>query len=224
MNIYYKSTENTFKDFDEKKGIVSGYASVFGNVDSDGDIIKSGAYSKTIKENGDRIAFLWQHQIDKPIGKTLKLEEDSYGLRAEAKLADTRLGKDAAILIQEGIIKEFSVGFQNIKGQIKGDHYEIQETKLFEFSLVTLAANPKAVITGMKSEQERNTLLAKRIEALENYMRKGSVSDETFRLIEFEIQNIKNTLTLEIQEPRKRTQELEPSFDFQKFNNILKNN
>ena len=75
----------------------------------------------------------------------------------------------------------------------------------------------------MKSEQDRTTLLAERIIALENFMKKGSVSDETFRLIEFEIKNIKDTLTLEIPEPRKRTPDLEPSFDFQKFNNILKN-
>ena len=54
------------KGADEKKGIVEGYASIFGNIDSDKDMIMPGAFSKTITERGPgsakpRIKHLWQH-------------------------------------------------------------------------------------------------------------------------------------------------------------------
>ena len=46
-NMIFKSTQmGELIDADEKAGIVKGYGSIFGNVDSDGDIINKGAYKK----------------------------------------------------------------------------------------------------------------------------------------------------------------------------------
>ena len=224
MDILYKSSDCNFKDIDSKNGIITGYASVFGNKDSDGDVIVKGAYSKTIKENKDRIAFLYQHDITKPIGKNLSLREDDYGLKFEAQFSNSTLGRDVAIMAEEGIIKEVSVGFRTIKGENKKDFYEIQEIKLYEYSLVTLAANPLAQVTGLKSELEKKNYLIDRIASLENFMRKGSVTDESYRLIEFEIGNIKNILSLEEkQEPQMHSDNPEPTFDFEMFNKFRKN-
>ena len=222
MDLKYKSNSLELKDVDEKSGIIQGYASVFGNVDSDGDVIVKGAYSKTIAENNDRVAFLYQHDITKPIGKNLNLNEDSYGLKFEAKFSNSTLGRDVAIMASEGIIKEVSVGFRTIKGTAKQDNYEIQEVKLYEYSLVTLAANPLAMVTDLKSEAEKKNYLLDRVTSLENFMRKGAASDEAYRLVEFEIINIKNILTLELKEPPS-TLITEPSFNFEKFNKFLKN-
>ena len=48
-NIIYKSSPiGELQDIDDKTGIVKGYGSIFGNIDSDGDIITKGAYTKTI--------------------------------------------------------------------------------------------------------------------------------------------------------------------------------
>ena len=47
-NLIYKQGE--ISDIDDKLGIVKGYGSVFGNVDSDNDIVQKGAYSRTIKK------------------------------------------------------------------------------------------------------------------------------------------------------------------------------
>ena len=49
--VYKQSPMGEVIDADMKAGIVKGYASVFNNIDSDGDIIKKGAYKKTIQEN-----------------------------------------------------------------------------------------------------------------------------------------------------------------------------
>ena len=68
--IIYKSTDlGSLTDIDEKASLVKGYGSVFGNKDSDGDIIMRGAYRKTLQENGDRVKYLYQHDMDKPLGK-----------------------------------------------------------------------------------------------------------------------------------------------------------
>ena len=45
MNIIYKTSPiGELKDIDEKSGIVKGYGSIFGNIDSDGDIIERCIY------------------------------------------------------------------------------------------------------------------------------------------------------------------------------------
>ena len=92
--IYKQSPMGELLDADEKAGIVKGYASTFGNKDSDNDIINKGAYKKTIEENGKRIKYIYQHDMDKPLGVIKMLEEDNKGLMFEAKIANTTLGKD----------------------------------------------------------------------------------------------------------------------------------
>lgn len=53
--MIYKQTSIGIDDIDEANGIVSGYGSIFGNIDSDNDIILQGAYTKTLSENGSRV-------------------------------------------------------------------------------------------------------------------------------------------------------------------------
>jgi HK97 family phage prohead protease len=69
------------------------YYSAFGNVDSDGDIIMPGAFTKSIKENGpgakNRIWHLFNHSTDKPVSKPKELIEDAFGLRAVVKMPNT---------------------------------------------------------------------------------------------------------------------------------------
>lgn len=77
-NVIYKQAE--ISDVDENLGIVKGYGSIFGNVDSDNDIIEKGAYARTIKNNGSRVKYLYQHDITKPIGRMKELFEDEKGL------------------------------------------------------------------------------------------------------------------------------------------------
>ena len=91
-------------DADDKSGIVKGYGSVFGNVDSDGDVIRRGAYTKTIKENGHRVKYLYQHDMTKPLGRPFNLYEDEKGLVFEASIPKTQLGKDVIELMKAGVM------------------------------------------------------------------------------------------------------------------------
>ena len=151
MSIIFKASPmGEIADIDEKMGIVKGYGSYFGNKDSDNDVIAKGAYQKTIKENGERVRYLYQHDMTQPIGKMKELYEDEKGLMFVAEIPKTTLGMDVLELIKGGVITENSVGILPIQKQMKDDYREITEVKLYEISAVTLAANDQAKILDVK--------------------------------------------------------------------------
>ena len=190
--IIYKQTNiGEIVDADEKNGIVKGYGSVFGNIDSDGDMIMMGAYKKTIQENGERVKYLYQHDIEKPIGKMRELYEDSTGLAFVAEVPKTRLGIDVIELIKSGVITENSVGILPIQKRMVDDYREIAEVKLYEISAVTLAANDQAKIMDVKNEKNREAIFD-RYDRLTKLIRKSDISDEMGYAIESEIQKLKS--------------------------------
>jgi len=142
----------------------SGYASVFGGVDSYNDTIVKGAYSDVI----DKIAkgdyrmpkmFVNHKSWDIPVGKWTKLEEDDKGLYMEGELTP---GNPQADVIKAGMVHEtidgLSIGFQIGDFEIvqKGDISlrlikSIKE--LPEVSIVTYPAddNARVDLTSVKS-------------------------------------------------------------------------
>ena len=54
LNIRYacKNLNVEVRDIDEKEGIVSGYFASFDTIDSDNDVIRKGAFKKSIQERG----------------------------------------------------------------------------------------------------------------------------------------------------------------------------
>ncbi len=189
--IYKASPMGEIADIDEKMGIVKGYGSYFGNKDSDGDVIAKGAYQKTIKENGERVRYLWQHKMDKPIGKIKEMYEDDKGLMFVAEIPKTTLGNDALELMKAGIVTENSVGILPIQKQMKDGYREITEVKLYEISAVTLAANDQAKILDVKGKMDIENEF-KRFDALAKLIRKGKISDEMGYAIEAEILKLKS--------------------------------
>lgn len=137
---------------DAEKGEFEGYASVFGNVDSWGDVVEPGAFRKTLQEDAHRVKVLWQHSPFHPIGRPLHMEEDSKGLYVKAKIAPTSLGKDALILMREGVINELSIGYTIEVEEFDRERNvrRLKQIKLYEFSPVTWAANDQALITAVK--------------------------------------------------------------------------
>src|SRR5437868_271558 len=83
------------KDIDTKEGRVQGYFAIFGNVDSDGDMIMPGAFKKSLKENYNRIKHLAQHNPWQPLSSTKKnlmVKEDSKGLFFDSLISKTSWG------------------------------------------------------------------------------------------------------------------------------------
>ena len=189
--LYKAAPVGELIDADEKAGIIKGYGSYFGNKDSDNDVIAKGAYKKTIAENGDRVKYLYQHDMNQPIGKMTELYEDDKGLVFVAEIAKTQLGNDVVQLMKSGVITENSVGIMPIQKNNKGDYREITEVKLYEISAVTLAANDQAKILDVKGNVDVEKL-SKRYDNLSKLIRKGNISDEMGFAIEAEILKLKS--------------------------------
>ena len=119
------------------------------------------------------------------------LEEDDKGLKFEAQLANTTLGKDVYELIKMGVITENSVGILPMQKEFKGDYREITEVKLYEVSAVTLAANDQAKILDVKGSENKEELY-KRYDNLAKLIRKGNISDEMGYAIEAELLKLKS--------------------------------
>tara|TARA_B100001250_G_scaffold128506_1_gene109405 strand:- start:2189 stop:2899 length:711 start_codon:yes stop_codon:yes gene_type:complete len=196
-NIIYKSSPiGELQDIDDKTGIVKGYGSIFGNIDSDGDIITKGAYTKTISENGNRVKYLYQHQMDKPLGKMVNLYEDEKGLMFEAEIPKTQLGKDVLELMKAGVITENSVGILPLQKEgcpdgMENCYRKLTEVKLYEISAVTLAANDEAMILDVKGNFDKEKVLG-RYDNLVKLIRKGSISDNLGYAIEAELIKLKS--------------------------------
>lgn len=188
--LYKASPMGELLDADEQNGIVKGYGSYFDNKDSDADIIRRGAYQKTIKENGERVKYLYQHNMMQPIGKMKELYEDEKGLVFVAEIPKTTLGKDVIELMKAGVITENSVGILPIVKEDKGDYREIKEVKLFEISAVTLAANDQAKILDVKGTKNLDELY-KRYDTIAKLLRKGEISDDMGYALEAEILKLK---------------------------------
>lgn len=205
-----KSISYGFKDIDTKQGIVTGYFAHFGSIDSDGDRILPGAFSKTIRENGPDGTQLIKHLLDhdktKAIGKLQVLKEDSVGLYYESKAGRHTLGQDFLMMAEDGILNQHSFGYRVIKHAKKSDANELSELAMFEGSSIQfLGANRNTPIVGVKSLDE----VVDDLEALEKALRNGKYSDETFKLIEKQIQSlyeiVKPQRTSEDQKPTKAT-------------------
>ena len=214
--MIYKNTSLPVADVDESKGIVTLYASAFGNVDSDGDIIEKGAFSKTIQERGPqsprpRIKHLFQHDRYNPIGTPLTMVQDENGLLIDSKVSDIRDG-DYIKLYRDGVITEHSIGFEIIKSDLsENKEYQlIKEVKLWEYSSVTWGANENTPVVGMKSEMKAEfaSELLGRLSKLNNVLRNGDYTDETFKLIEHEVSDIEKALKslVSVSEPEQSTQ------------------
>lgn len=182
----------SIKDIDGKKGIVTGYFSRFDNVDSDGDIIRKGAFTKTILESGPlssnpRIKHLLNHNSSQPLGKILSLNEDMTGLAYESQIGTHTLGQDFIKMVESDLIAEHSIGFQTIKtNKLKDGTCEITEIKLWEGSSLTAwGANYNTPLTGLKSSAKDDILqqIINRQKNLEKFCRNSTASDETIELL-----------------------------------------
>jgi len=223
MNFIYKAAPlGELSDYDEKNSIVKGYGSYFDNKDADDDVIMRGAYQKTIRENGERVKYLYQHNMMQPIGKMNELYEDEKGLVFVAEVPKTQLGKDVIELMKAGVITENSVGILPIQKEDRGDYRELKEVKLFEISAVTLAANDQAKIMDVKGSIIIDDIY-KRYDNLCKLIRKGNISDEMGYAIEGEIYKLKSLFIDATQPVIETTEPVEQKSEFDVYKYLLNN-
>lgn len=205
----FTTKETSFKalDIDEGSRRVKGMLSAFNVIDSDSDVITIGAFAKSIAERGPqsagnrKISFLWSHDIMKPIGKFLELEETNEGLLFVAEMGRSTTAKDAFLNYQDGIIKEHSIGFRYIydkldyieteeaqkRGYSEG-YFEVKEVILYEGSAVIFGANeytPTLEVAKGETLSSRQADIEKSIKDIAKAIKNGKGTDE--RLLNLDI-------------------------------------
>jgi len=198
MIYNYKSFDLEVKDVDAKNGIVAGYFSAFGMVDSDGDILMPGAFKRSIQDWGvegkQRIKHLLNHNPSQPLGKLTVLKEDNYGLYYESKIGTHQLGKDFIKMVESGLIGEHSIGFKTLREQKGSDANEIHDVMLFEGSSLTAwGANENTPLIGMKGMKNMDKI-QDQIKAFEKFIRDSDVTDETIDLCLIKVKQLAQTV------------------------------
>ena len=127
---------------------ITGYAAVFNTVADIGgwfrEVIKPGAFAKTIKEADVRA--LWNHDPNYVLGRnkagTLRLHEDDKGLAYEIDPVDTTWSKDLIVSMRRGDVNQSSFGFSVEKQDIDYEQNKrtLLEVRLFDVSVVTQPA------------------------------------------------------------------------------------
>ncbi len=154
---------------DQDEGIIEGYAATFnGKPDAYGDVIEPGAFKKTLKERGAKIVSLFNHDINQPIGKP-ECTEDENGLFVKIKLVrGLQRAEEVLLLTKADVVNTMSIGYETIKEKIIEGNRHLKELRLYDVSPVVFAANPEAVITGVKSLEDR-------LDELEGELKEGRV-------------------------------------------------
>lgn|SRR5215216_3573945 len=159
--IYSSETDRTIK----------GYLAVWGIRDTHDTIFVKGCFAKSIRERGpeslakQKIAHLWQHEVDNPTGQFTVLREDDYGLYFEAMLDDVPIGERELRQVRSGTLNQFSVGFNYIWDKIEYDEEQdaliIYEVELMEGSVCTIASNAEtyAMRSVDQLEKDKETLV-----------------------------------------------------------------
>ena len=185
----YKRLQQDVKDVDVKQGIVTGYFSAFNIVDADGDIIRPGAFKRSIDEwfPKGRVKHLLNHDPKQPLGKINVLKEDDYGLYYESQIGKHSLGVDFLKMVDSDLVKEHSIGF-NVRNQKKGkDANELLDITLYEgSSLTSWGANEYTPMLGVKSLDQR----VERVKKLERFVKHSDATDETIQLLMLEIKQL----------------------------------
>lgn len=166
---------------DLAEGTIKAYASVFGNVDSYGDVVEKGAFSRTIKEWEERedvLPLLWGHNTSDPdynIGAVVKASEDDTGLLIEAEFdMDNPKAAQVYRLCKGRRVHDLSFAFDIAEaGEGKVDDRPVRMLKdldLFECSIVPYGANPQTEILAVKQAvQQLQGHIVKNDEAKESW-------------------------------------------------------
>lgn len=149
-------------------GHFEAYASVFGNVDSYGDVVVPGAFADSLKEwdaSAHALPVLWGHNMADPdynIGHVVEAVEDEHGLKVRAAL-DLESPKAAQVyrLLKAGRVSQMSFAFDVLEGapaERDGvDVYELRRLKLYEVSVVPIGANQETEVLAVKSLADEMT-------------------------------------------------------------------
>lgn len=136
-------------------GTFEGYLTLWDEPDFYGDIVKRGAFTKTLQEKGNTRPLLWQHDYREPVG-ILTAREDDKGLFIKGELnLEVQRAKEAYALLKQGSVNGLSQGFDPVKWEPRPEPGQLGrifiEIDLWEGSLATFPALPKARVLNVRA-------------------------------------------------------------------------
>jgi HK97 family phage prohead protease len=146
-----------YKATDEGNGTISGYFSVFGNVDRSNEIVVKGAFQNTIPQFLKSGFIASNHEFSSiPIAMPLQAFEDEIGLFVTAEFHSTPKAQEMRRTVQERVAKglevKTSIGYQVNDAEYNTEGVRLlKDLELFECSIVNTPANPRAALTSVKS-------------------------------------------------------------------------
>jgi HK97 family phage prohead protease len=139
-------------------GTFVGYGSVFGNVDSDNEIVVKGAFTESLAARagrGRKLPILWQHRSGEPIGVYESVEEDDHGLKMAGRLliGEVQRAREAYALMKAGAVTGMSIGYSVVEDSIDRTTRvrHLKRLQLHETSIVTFPANDEARVGVVKA-------------------------------------------------------------------------
>lgn len=143
-------------------GIITATASVFGNVDSYGDVVMPGAFTDTLAEwaaSGDPVPVVWSHNSSDPfahIGWCTEIKETATGLEFTAQLdLDNPTAAQAYRLMKGRRVTQFSFSYSVLeRAYAEKDGQAVQElrkVKLYEVGPTLVGANQATELLDVKS-------------------------------------------------------------------------
>lgn len=146
---------------DDGTGTLTGWASVYGNVDFQDDVVMPGAFRKWLakwKSAGTVVPLTLDHEngVRGTIGSLADVVDRPFGLRTTFKFASTSDAQDARVKAKEGHVKGLSI-FGNIINksvEMVDDRMVriLREVELMAVGLTPLGANAKALVTAVKTD------------------------------------------------------------------------
>jgi HK97 family phage prohead protease len=121
----------------------AGYASVFNRIDRGGDVVRPGAFRRTLLRQAS-VPLLWQHQPSRVIGTIEHLKEDERGLQVIGRLRDDDFGRLLSRELKRGMLDGLSFGYRVASFRRDEGRREIEDLDLLEVSLVRQPMQPLA--------------------------------------------------------------------------------
>lgn len=149
------------------EGQFTAYASVFGNVDSYGDVVAPGAFADDLKaweDSGNPIPLLFGHNMSDPdynLGHVVSATEDDKGLLVTAQLdLENPKALQTYRMLKGRRINQMSFAYDVLEGGdaqrekadgTKESYYELRKLKVYEVSVVTIGANQETEVLAVKT-------------------------------------------------------------------------
>lgn len=138
---------------------IEGYASVWDTPDAYGDVIRRGAFARTLRERERPVRMRWQH-FGPIIGRWLELREDDIGLYVRGVLIKGHsVADDAAAAIAAGAVDGLSIGFfARSWRDLPDGGRELTDIDLVEISVVEEPAQTRATLREVRALAAASTI------------------------------------------------------------------